>query len=202
MKNFQIFLRKIWRDIYYLLAVVSPVGFNNNRQFLLKRQKTRIANNFWFRPNIWMKLSGCMRKYIVYDISLIFLMRQLFDKKVKYNSADSCSWLISALFDTLNYTVYQRLATGKIHSKCKYLYRVYRFYRPNTLHYDELRNLRYKKETESHSLLPVSILIHGYGLMGEDYQILTARIVCKSKLVYENVRKLTPVEKWVNCSPT
>ena len=33
-----------------------------------------------------MKLSGCMRKYIVYDISLNFLMRQLFDKKVKYTS--------------------------------------------------------------------------------------------------------------------
>ena len=86
LKNFQFFLRNIWRDIYYLLAVVSPVGFNNNRQFLLKRQKTRIANNFWFRPNIWMKLSGCMRKYIVYDISLIFLMRQLFDKEVKYTN--------------------------------------------------------------------------------------------------------------------
>ena len=31
-----------------------------------------------------MKLSGCMRNYIVYDIPFIFLMRQLFDKKVKY----------------------------------------------------------------------------------------------------------------------
>ena len=76
LKNFQKSLSQILREIYNLLAAVSPVGLDNNRQFLLKRQKTKIVNNFLSRPCICMKLSGCMRKYIVYDISLMFLMRQ------------------------------------------------------------------------------------------------------------------------------
>ena len=76
--------KKFHNHFRRFLAAVAPVGSNNNRQFLLKRQKTRFVNNFWYRPYICMKLSGCLRKYIVYDISLKFLMRQLFDKKVKH----------------------------------------------------------------------------------------------------------------------
>ena len=47
-----------------------------------------------------MKLSGCMRKYIVYNISLIFLMRQSFDIKVNYTSAKAL-WCTSSLVHKL-----------------------------------------------------------------------------------------------------
>ena len=79
-------LSQMLKYFYNLSVSESPVGSSSNRRFRLKRQKTKNANNFWCRPYICMKLSGCMRNYIVYDISLIFLMRQLFDKKVKYTT--------------------------------------------------------------------------------------------------------------------
>ena len=62
MKIFSRFLRQNFQDFYNLSVAESPVGSNNNRRFLLKRQKTRIVNNFWSRPNFCMKFSEFYEK--------------------------------------------------------------------------------------------------------------------------------------------
>ena len=62
MKIFSKFLGQILKDFYNLSAAESPVGSNNNRRFLLKRQKTRNAHIFWPRPNFSMKFSEMYRK--------------------------------------------------------------------------------------------------------------------------------------------
>ena len=62
IKIFSKFLSQILKDFYNLSVAESPVGSNNNRRFLLKRQKTRIVNNFWSRPNFYMKFSDLYEK--------------------------------------------------------------------------------------------------------------------------------------------
>ena len=55
-------LRQILKRFYNLSVAESPVGSNNNRRFLLNRQKTRIVNNFWSKPNFYMKFSELYEK--------------------------------------------------------------------------------------------------------------------------------------------
>ena len=62
IKIFSKFLSQIEKDFCNLSVAESPVGSNNNRRYLLKRQKTRIVNNFWSRPNFYMKFSELYEK--------------------------------------------------------------------------------------------------------------------------------------------
>ena len=61
-KNFVKNSGEILRDIFNLSAAESPAGLKNNRRFLLKRQKTRFANNFCSRSNFCMKFSEFYEK--------------------------------------------------------------------------------------------------------------------------------------------
>ena len=69
MKIFSNFLSQILKDFYNLSSAESPVGSNNNRRFLLKRQKTRNVHIFWPRPNFSMKFSEIYRK--VYNLNFL-----------------------------------------------------------------------------------------------------------------------------------
>jgi len=71
MKDFSKSKSQILKDFYNLSAAESPVGSNNNRWFLLKRQKTRIVNNFWSRSNFYMKFSGMYVK--VHNLQYLLL---------------------------------------------------------------------------------------------------------------------------------
>ena len=64
MKLFFKFLSQFLKVFYNLSVAESPVGSNNNRRCLLKRQKTRIVNNFWSRPNLYMKFSELYEKVL------------------------------------------------------------------------------------------------------------------------------------------
>ena len=59
---FSKFLSQILKGFYNLSVAESPVRSNDNRRFLLKRQETRIVNNFWSRPNFYMKFSELYEK--------------------------------------------------------------------------------------------------------------------------------------------